>query len=388
MSPSSVRDRAPDDASAVVTVSRVLVVNAGSTSVKLRMLGEHPRPERSTDLDRADDLSSGLEEFLAHGPPPDAAGHRVVHGGDRFVGPTVLDAQVRADLDALTSLAPLHNPPALDAIDELARLRPDLPAVACFDTAFHQGLPTAASTYAFPEAWRDLGVHKFGFHGLSCAWSTRRAAALLGRAVSELRLVICHLGGGASVTAVDGGRSVDTTMGFTPTAGLVMATRPGDVDAGALMWLQRQHGITVEEMDRAVEQESGLRALSGTTGDLKELVDRRHQGEAAATLAVDVYVHRLVGSIAAIAAALGGFDALVFTGGVGEHSAEIRAEVAERLGWLGVSIDAGANDPQSDGGLPDRDLSAPDASRRTLVIEAREDLVIAEETRLALRSPV
>jgi acetate kinase len=167
-----------------------------------------------------------------------------------------------------------------------------------------------------------------------------------------------------------------------------MATRPGDVDAGALMWLQRQHGITVEEMDRAVEQESGLRALSGTTGDLKELVDRRHQGEAAATLAVDVYVHRLVGSIAAIAAALGGFDALVFTGGVGEHSAEIRAEVAERLGWLGVSIDAGANDPQSDGGLPDRDLSAPDASRRTLVIEAREDLVIAEETRLALRSPV
>ncbi len=286
----------------------------------------------------------------------------------------------------MNDLAPLHNPPALAAIDALRHLSPNVPAVACFDTAFHTSLKPAASSYALPTAWvENWRLRRYGFHGLSCEWSVSRAAALLERPVGSLRLVICHLGGGASVTATAGGRSVDTTMGFTPTEGLVMATRPGDVDPGAIAWIAA-HGVTPSELADALERRSGLLALSGgTTGDMRELLQHRARGAPAAILAVDVYVHRLRAKIAAMTAATDGTDAVVFTAGVGENAAEIRANACEHLEWVGISIDADANRAADS---DDVDISRDGAKVRTLVIHAREELVVAAGCRAALRSQI
>ena len=360
-------------------------MNAGSTSLKLRVVERDDRVSGTVDLDPpGESLEDDLRRFLASVGPLDTIGHRVVHGGTQFTRPVVLDASVRAALDELNDLAPLHNPPALAAIDALSHLSPHVPAVACFDTAFHTSLKPAASSYALPTEWVERwGLRRFGFHGLSCQWSAGRAAALLEPSAAPLRLVICHLGGGASVTATAGGRSVDTTMGFTPTEGLVMATRPGDVDPGALAWLAT-HGVAPQELADALERHSGLLALSGgLTGDMRELLQHRANGDPAAVLAVDVYVHRLRAKIAAMIAATDGTDALVFTAGVGENASEIRADACEHLDWIGISLDAYANRSV---GTEDVDISRIGAKVRTLVIHAREDLVVAAGCRAALRA--
>jgi acetate kinase len=361
---------------------RVLVVNAGSSSLKLRLLDDGDALAGAEDLPAVDtlsreDLRSALARLAEHGPV-DAVGHRIVHGGAEFTAATVLDPNVTARLRELTDLAPLHQPKSLAALDAVAALLPRVPAVACFDTAFHATIPPAARTYAVPREWQErYGVRKYGFHGLSHAYCAHRVAELLGR--QQLRLVSCHLGAGASLAAVVDGRCVDTTMGFTPLDGLIMATRSGAVDPGLLLWLEEHERISPHEIAESLEHRSGLLALAGTA-DMREVEARAGSGNGGARLALDAYVHRLVTGIGAMAAAAGGLDALAFTGGVGEHSAVVRALAAARLRHLGVAIDTELNAAAE----PDAEIGHPAAGARTVVVEAREDLRIAGETRVAL----
>jgi acetate kinase len=357
---------------------RILVVNAGSSSLKLRLLDHDDALLAQRDLPasggRAD--AAALTDALADLPAPDAIGHRIVHGGGRSSA-VVMDAAVVAELEALTALAPLHQPPALEAHGVVSAALPGVPAVACFDTAFHATLPDAAATYALPRTWRERWpLRRYGFHGLSHAYVARRAAELTERPAGELRTISCHLGAGASLCAIAGGRSVETTMGFTPLEGLVMATRAGSVDPGLVLWLIEEGGLPPEAVAHGLEHESGLQGLTGT-GDMRAVIARALDGDADAALGLDVYTHRLRGAIGAMAVALGGVDVLAFTGGVGEHAAELRARVAGGLGVLGVRIDAQRNaaDPV------DADVGAADATVRTLVIAAREDLEVARQVR-------
>ena len=344
---------------------QLLVVNTGSSSLKLRVLdgGDETVFERSLEWPKGDDFPAGALDGM---PEVDAVAHRVVHGGEEFTSAVWIDDDVRARLEDLADLAPLHQPRALAAIDAITGMR----AAACFDTAFHATLAPGAATYALPAEWPR---RRFGFHGLSHAYAARRAAELAGGDVTRLRIVSCHLGAGASLAAVAGGRSVDTTMGFTPLDGLVMASRPGSVDPGLLLWLIEHQGVPVAELSDALEHRSGLTALAGT-GDMRELLARDEYDEDAA-LAFDVYVHRLCGAIAAMAAAMGGLDVLVFTGGVGEHAPRIRAAAAARLGFLGVLLDSERNAAATS----DADIGAGTA--RTFVITAREDLEMARQVR-------
>jgi acetate kinase len=345
---------------------RVLVVNAGSSSLKLRLLGPGDDVEAEHDLPPGD--GAALDAALADVPVPDAVGHRVVHGGARFRDAVPIDDDVVSALGELTDLAPLHQPAALAGIAAVARALPDVPAVACFDTAFHATLPAAAATYALPRAWRErFGLRRFGFHGLSHSYASRRAAAR--------RVVSCHLGAGASLAAVRDGICVDTTMGFTPMEGLVMATRAGSVDPGLVLWLLR-HGLDADALERGLDREGGVRGLAGDA-DMRAVLAR---DDDAARLAVDVYVHRLRAQIAAMAAALDGLDTLVFTGGVGEHAPEVRARAAAGLGFLGVKLDAEANAQAT----ADAEIGAPDAPVRVLVVTAREDLEVARQVRVLL----
>jgi acetate kinase len=344
---------------------RVLVVNAGSSSLK---------------VDLVEDGAAVASWPELPDPPPavDAVGHRIVHGGPDLVAPVVIDAAIEERLRGLVQLAPLHQPKSLAGLDAARRLLPGVPHVACFDTAFHATLPAAASTFALPRAWRERwGVRRYGFHGLSHAWASRRAAALV---PGVRRVVTCHLGAGASLAAVLDGRSVDTTMGFTPLDGLVMATRSGSVDPGLLLWLEEQEGMRPHEVAEALEHESGLLALAGTA-DMRELLRRE---DADARLALDVYLHRLSSSVAAMTVALGGLDALVFTGGVGERAALIRQRAAERLAHLGVAVDGDRNSRAAGGPGDDADVSAPGAAVASLVVRSREDLQIAAGVEQAL----
>jgi acetate kinase len=340
---------------------RVLVVNAGSSSLKVRLLD-------------GDDLVERWAALPRRAPRVDAVGHRIVHGGTEFTEPVVIDADVERRLRALVDLAPLHQPKSLQALDAARRLLPGVPHVGCFDTAFHATLPPPARTYALPARWRQAyGVRRYGFHGLSHAWASSRAAAMV---PGVRRVVTCHLGAGASLAAVLDGRSADTTMGFTPLEGLVMATRSGTVDPGLVLWLTEQEGLPPGEVAEALEHRSGLLGLAGSA-DMRVLLGR---DDAAARLAVDVYLHHLVAGVAAMTAALGGLDALVFTGGVGENAAVIRQRAADRLGFLGVRVESAANAAA----VPDVEVSAQGATARTLVIAAREDIQIARDTRRLL----
>ncbi|HZC70351.1 MAG TPA: acetate/propionate family kinase [Jatrophihabitans sp.] len=333
----------------------------------------------SDDLVESSDLppDGDLAALLRGWPSPDVVGHRIVHGGTQFNSAVRLDEQVIAQLRALIDLAPLHQPKSLDALDAVSGVLPEVPAVACFDTAFHQTMPSAAHTYAVPAEWRDrYGVRRYGFHGLSHAYASRRAVELAG---GGSRVVTCHLGAGASLCAVLDGRSVDTTMGFTPLEGLVMATRSGTVDPGLVLWLEEHERMTPNEVATALERQSGMLALA-STADLREVEERAERGDKDARLAMDVYLHRLVGGIAAMAASLGGLDVVVFTGGVGEHSPAVRSAAAERLGWLGMRIDAEANAAANG----DAVVTAAGARVACLVVAAREDLQIAHETRQLL----
>lgn len=358
---------------------RVLVVNAGSSSLKLAVL-DHDDSVLATRNLSAPEVRldrEAVDAALAEMPEAEAVGHRIVHGGERFSGAVRVDAGVEAALRELTVLAPLHQPKSLAALEVVTSLRPDLPAVAAFDTAFHRTLPAAASTYPLPEHWRSrYAIRRYGFHGLSHAYVSRRAAEMIGRPSDGLRVVTCHLGAGASLCAVRDGKSVDTTMGFTPLEGLVMATRSGSVDPGMLMWLINDRNLDPRAVSDGLEHESGLTGLAGT-GDTRDLEAR---DDPAARLAIDVYVRSLRGHIAAMTAALGGLDAIVFTGGVGENSALIRSLAADGLAFLGIAVDSTRNAE----GQPDCDISTDGADVRTLVIAAREDLEIARQVRALL----
>ncbi len=359
---------------------RILVVNAGSSSLKLRLLGPNDESLAEHDLDalETDGQVRKLETLIAGLSDVDAVGHRIVHGGERFVGPVLIEAGVEQALRELTDLAPLHQAKSLAALDAVNGALPDTPAVACFDTAFHATLPAAAFTYPVPGDWRRRwGVRRYGFHGLSHAYASRRSAELLGR--DSARIVTCHLGAGASLAAVRDGQSVETTMGFTPLDGLVMATRSGSLDPGLLLWLLEHAHVDEADLAGTLEHNCGLRALAGTP-DMREVLRRREAGDAEAHLAIEVYVHRLRAEIAAMTAALSGLDALVFTGGVGEHSPLVRELACAGLEFLGVRIDPTAN-ARADG---DQDVSAAKSAASVLVIAAREDLEIARGVREVL----
>lgn len=356
----------------------VLTVNAGSSTFKLRLLDGDDDVLAEQTIDPWDGTAQldGLDERVLRA---DAVGHRVVHGGGDFVAPTVVDDGVLARIEALTPLAPLHQPRALAGIRAVGHALPAaIPTVACFDTAFHATLVAAAAMYALPAEWRRRWpLRRFGFHGLSHQYACRRGAELAGRDLDGLRVVTCHLGAGASLCASVGGRSVDTTMGFTPLEGLVMATRSGSVDPGLVLWLLGQGGLTVDAVTEGLERSSGLAGLSGTSGDMRQVMAAVAGGDEAASLAVDVYLHRLVQHVAAMAAAARGLDVLVFTGGVGEHQPAIREAAANRLPFLGVAVDRGRNAATTSDG----DISLDGADVRTVVVTAREDLEIARQVR-------
>jgi acetate kinase len=366
------------------TTGTVIVVNAGSSSLKVRVLGSDDAVVDSLDLDRWDGSADRpeLAEFLRRaGPAAAVAGHRVVHGGASFSHAVLIDDSVVRAIEALTDLAPLHQPRALAGIAAVRRALPDLPGVACFDTAFHATMPAAAAMYALPADWtRRFGLRRFGFHGLSHEYASRRAAELAGPDAAGLRIVTCHLGAGASLAAVRDGRCVDTTMGFTPLEGLVMATRSGSVDPGLIVWLLQHGELSVAEVSTGLEQRSGLAGLSGqASGDILDVQAAAARGDEIATRAIEVYLHRLRREIAAMAAAADGLDVLVFTGGIGEHNPAVRAGAADGLGFLGVAIDPERNDA-----MADADIGAAGAAVRTLVITAREDLEIARQSRAVL----
>ena len=360
---------------------RVLVVNAGSSSVKLSLLGSADELLADHEFGPLDSDAEvrRLAAVIAELPELDAVGHRIVHGGRRFTGAVRIDPTVEKQLRALSDLAPLHQAKSLAALDAVTGILPDVPAVACFDTAFHATMPAAASTYALPAEWRARWhIRRYGFHGLSHAYISRRAVELLDP--PPARLISAHLGAGASLAAIRDGRSVDTTMGFTPVEGLVMATRSGSVDPGLVLWLLEHTRLATDELAQALEHDSGLRGLAGTA-DMRKVLAKRRAGDPRAVLALDVYMHRLRAEIAAMAAALGGVDALAFTGGVGERSPEVREEACRGLGFLGIALDVKANGQVAS----DRDVSAPGAPGRVLVIAAREDLEIARQVRATLR---
>jgi len=363
---------------------RVLVVNVGSSTLKLAVLdGDELLATEDLPIQNGTLDESAVVNVIAEHGPIGAVGHRIVHGGTEFVQPVLVDEQVRRRLDELIDLAPLHLPKSLAGLDLLRRLLPDVPSVACFDTAFHATIPAAASTYALPAEWRRRWpLRRFGFHGLSHAWAAARTAELVGQPAETLRIVTCHLGSGASLAAVAGGISVDTTMGFTPLEGLVMATRSGSVDPGLLLWLEQHVGLPPAEVASALEHRSGLLGLAGSA-DMRHVLEAEVRGDPEAALAIAVYLHRLRAGVAAMAAAMGGLDVLVFTGGVGEGAPSIRSRTGTDLGFLGIHIDERANELAH----PDAEITDTGAETRVLVIEAREDLQIARGLRSVLGDP-
>ena len=365
-----------------VAPERILVVNAGSSSLKLRVLDRDDRVVASADLpaprpgSEGDSMTVAVERL----GPVQAIGHRIVHGGTIYREPVLIDPEVVQRLEMLSELAPLHQPKSLAALAAVSEALPGVPAVACFDTAFHATLPAAASTYALPVEWRTRWeLRRYGFHGLSHAYASRRAASLLGPTDPPHRVVTCHLGAGASLAAILDGRSVDTTMGFTPLEGLVMATRSGSVDPGLVLWLAEHARMPPAELAATLEHRSGLLGLAGTA-DMREVIEAANAGAEPAVTALDVYIHRLRAGIAAMTASLGGLDVIVFTGGVGEHAPEVRARAAKSLDFLGIRLDAARNAS----GPTDRRIGADGAPVEALVIEAREDLQIASEVRTVL----
>lgn len=339
---------------------------------------------RVADHDEA--FAAMLAQFDRHGPalaehPPVAVGHRVVHGGARFFAPTVITAQVEDDIDDLGELAPLHNPANLAGIRAARAAFADAPHVAVFDTAFHQTLAPAAYTYAIDAALAgEHRIRRYGFHGTSHKHVSEAAAAFLGRDLTALRQIVLHLGNGASATAVDGGRSVETSMGFTPLEGLVMGTRSGDIDPAVQLHLARRTQLDADGLDALLNRRSGLLGLAGRS-DMRDILAGRAAGEEAATLAYDVYIHRLRAYLGAYTAQLGGVDVISFTAGVGENAADVRADALATLGFLGVRVDADRNAARGHG---IRRISADDSTVEVLVVPTDEELEIARQTLSAI----
>ena len=388
----------------------ILVLNAGSSSQKCSLYrvdgalpDEPPTPlwEAHQDGSRltvsageatvrrtlatidAETVLPAILETLWDGPTAvlsgpdeiDVVGHRVVHGGRAYSRSTLITPAVVATIAQLSPLAPAHNPPALAGLEVTRRVLGETPQVAVFDTSFHSTIPDAAAVYPGPYAWAEDDIRRYGFHGVSHAYSAGRAAQLLERDPASLRLITCHLGNGCSLCAVRGGESIDTTMGFTPLEGLMMGTRSGSIDPGLLLYLLREKGYTPGALSDLLNRESGLKGISGVSGDLREVLAAVAAGNPRAQLAFDLYVHRIRFYLGAMLASLGGLDALVFTGGVGEHSEAVRSAVCDAFEFLGVRLDAEKN-----GGSPvDKDVAADDATVRVLVVRAEENWAIAGE---------
>ncbi|MCP2352912.1 acetate/propionate family kinase [Nonomuraea roseoviolacea] len=381
----------------------ILVLNTGSSSIKYELVDVTTRERPAAGLverigedggrlthrtgdgppyvrerpfpGHGEGLEAMMTAFEEAGPPlsPVAVGHRVVHGGTRFTEAVLIDDDVVTAIEELAPLAPLHNPVNLAGIRLARKAFPGVPQVAVFDTAFHRTLPPEAHTYAVPRDWRErLGVRRFGFHGTSCAYVSRRAAALLGRDLAGLNLIVLHLGNGASATAISGGRSIDTSMGMTPLEGLVMGTRSGDVDPALAGYLARVDGLDAQEVEHALTNRGGLLALAGTR-DMREL---RSRDDAEAALALDVYTRRIRKYVGAYYALLGRVDAIVLTGGIGEHDAATRAACLAGLERLGVVVDPALNEAGGDG---ERAVSPPGAEVAVLVVPTDEEWEIARQ---------
>src|SRR5215469_8846354 len=394
------------------TKTKILVCNAGSSSLKFSLFdaenealladggvdwlrkpaqlvfrgANQPEIREELKLEKhadavariLDDLQAGASAPLRRAEDLRAVGHRVVHGGDRYTSAVRINEEVKRKIEELAELAPLHNPPSLDGINAVEQVLPNVPQVAAFDTAFHATLSEAARTYPLPQKWtREWGMRRYGFHGLSHSYCASRAAEMIGR--RDLRLIIAHLGNGASVSAVCNGICVDTSMGFTPLEGLMMGTRSGTVDPGMIVHLLRHKGLSADELDHALNYESGLLGVSGVSSDMRQVLSE-FAANPNARLAIEVYVHRIRQTVGAMAATLGGVDALVFTAGVGEHAPEIRKRVCEKLNYLGLELDRTANETCK----PDADVAMPASAARILVITTREDLTIMRETRRLL----
>jgi acetate kinase len=309
-------------------------------------------------------------------------GHRVVHGGSRFHEPVRIDGDVKAEIAKLAELAPLHNPAALEAIEAAESALPNVPHVAVFDTSFFASLEPWAYVYPAPYAWfRDWGIRRFGFHGISHAYCAGRAAELLGRPPSDLRLIICHLGNGCSASAVRAGRPVQTSMGLTPMEGLMMGTRAGSLDPGILFHVQRRQNLSVDQLDQALNHESGLLGVSGVSSDYRKVKDAAEKGDERALLALAIFADRIRATIGAYAVTMGGIDAVVFTAGIGEHAADLRVTVCEGLQVLGLRLDGARNSAC----LPDADVADADSPGRILVVRTQEELMIARETRRVVK---
>jgi len=390
------------------TRNACLVINAGSSSLKFSVfqgqgraeleavitgqisgIGTEPRFE-AKDASRRVLADQGLEpggdraallgfllDWLAgrlEGAALVAAGHRVVHGGTRFSAPVRITPSVLAELEGLVPLAPLHQPHNLAAIRALAAVYPELPQVACFDTAFHQTQPWQAQTFAIPRELTAEGIRRYGFHGLSYEYIAQRLPQVAPE-LADGRVVVCHLGSGASLCAMRAGRSQDTTMGFTALDGVPMGTRPGSLDPGVLIYLMREKGMGADELEALLYQRSGLLGVSGVSNDMRDLLT---SDAPAAAEAVELFCHGVAKQVAALAASMGGLDAVVFTAGVGEHSAPVRARVGEKLGWLGVTLDGAANRAKA------MRISAPDSRIPVFVIPTDEERMIASHTLDAL----
>jgi acetate kinase len=305
----------------------------------------------------------------------DVVGHRVVHGGPKYENPIVITPEVKSAIGQVSAFAPLHNRAELEGMAIIEKLLGPVPQIAVFDTGFHRKMPLAASVYPGPYEWFADGIHRYGFHGINHQYCAGRAARLLGRELSSLKLVSCHLGNGCSLAAIRNGHSVDTTMGFTPLEGLMMGTRSGSVDPGVLTYLLRQKGISTQRLDEMLNKESGLLGISGISGDMRQVLAAVKNGHERAKLAFDIYIHRLQSGIGAMVAVLGGVDAVIFTAGVGENSPEVRAATCNSFGYLGLKLDSGKNAQTPS----DQDIAVPDSSVHVLVIHAQEDWAIARE---------
>jgi acetate kinase len=329
-------------------------------------------------------LWSGDAQAISHPSEIDVVGHRVVHGGPHYFEPSFVTAEVKSAIESVSAFAPLHNRAELEGMEMVAKLLGPVPQVAVFDTGFHRTMPLSAKTYPGPYEWFEQGIRRYGFHGINHQYCAQRAAQLLSKDLHSLKLVTCHLGNGCSLAAIREGRSVDTTMGFTPLEGLMMGTRSGSVDPGILTYLMRQRQFSGEQLDDVLNQKSGLLGISGISSDMREILAASNNGDeparlARAKLALEMYVHRLQSGIGSMIAVLGGVDALVFTAGIGENSPEVRAAVCDNLAFLGVNLDQEKNAQTSSGSDQDDDISTPGAAVRVLVIHAQEDWMIARE---------
>lgn len=360
---------------------RALVINSGSSSFKLSyydvtppLPSDAPEPLWSQKIESQDGGVAEALRKLEH--PVDVVGHRIVHGGP-YRDSAVLTPELRDAIAAQAQFAPVHNRVAVAAIDAATEaLGKSTPQVAVFDTGFHKTLPAEAYTYAGPRSWLDLGIRRYGFHGINYSYVAPRSAELLGRSEQGLRLIIMHLGNGASMAAVRDGQSVDTTMGFTPLEGLMMGTRSGSIDPAILVFLQRKFGYSADDLDRILNKESGLLGVSGVSFDMREILKAVEAGNAEARLAFDLYAHRIVQEAGSMLASLGGTDAFVFTGGIGENTPLVRERVCRQFGFLGLSVDAARNAERF---TKDLDIATAESKVRVLVVGAREEWQIARE---------